>query len=287
MITIEGQESGVQSSTSSLVGTMKRARAWKAYALGALVAAISGLLLAACTQDATSESEAPDSVGAAVTGSFSWKGITWKPTNGGMAGIAQGRPSNIFVDGNGYLHLKIVNNGGTWTAAEMFSATNLGFGTYQWQIQGPVDKFAPSVVLGLFPYGPAAGIGADGTNELDQEFALWGYPDGTNFGWTFYPASGTQKGANSFRFSLNGGNAVTSRMVWKSTSVTGSLLSGFQPVTSTTGLIKSWTYAPTNPTTNIPQKALPLGMNLWLFEAPPADGQNVEIVIRDFTFIPQ
>jgi hypothetical protein len=204
-----------------------------------------------------------------------------------MAGIAQGSPSNIFVDANGYLHLKITRSGSTWTAAEMFSAANLGFGTYQWQIEGPVDRLDPSVVLGLFPYGPAAGIGADGTNELDQEFAFWNQPTGTNFGWTFYPASGTTIGTNSFKFSLNGGTAVTSRMVWSSASVTGSLLSGFQPVSSNTGLIKTWTYAPSNPTTNIPQQALPLGMNLWLFETPPASGQNVEIIIRDFQFIPE
>jgi len=28
-------------------------------------------------------------------------------------------------------------------------------------------------------------------------------------------------------------------------------------------------------------------MNLWCFGAPPSNGQNVEIVIRDFQFIPQ
>ncbi|HVX96889.1 MAG TPA: EamA family transporter, partial [Polyangia bacterium] len=30
------------------------------------------------------------------------------------------------------------------------------------------------VVVGLFPYGPAAGIGADGTNEIDIEYSRWG-----------------------------------------------------------------------------------------------------------------
>src|SRR5207237_340264 len=188
----------------------------------------------------------------------------------------------VSVDRNGYLPLRITISASGWTGSELFSTTNLGFGTYQWEIDGPVDRLDPNVVLGLFPYGPAAGIGADGTNELDQEFSFWGYPTGTNFGWTFYPASGSQIGELAFKFSLNGGTSATSRMVWSRTRVVGSLLTGFQPVGSDAGLIKSWTYQPANPTTNIPQKALPLGMNLWCFEKTPANGQNVEVVIRDF-----
>jgi hypothetical protein len=42
------------------------------------------------------------------------------------------------------------------------------------------------VVLGLFPYGPAAGIGVSGTNEIDIEYAFWGNPNGVNADWTDY-----------------------------------------------------------------------------------------------------
>src|SRR6266851_2879948 len=73
--------------------------------------------------------------------SISWKGHTWNITSGGMAGVAPGSLNNVFVDANGYLHLKITNSGGTWTAAELFSADRLGFGTYQWQIDAPIDRF--------------------------------------------------------------------------------------------------------------------------------------------------
>ena len=251
-----------------------------------LTLGLSCTLIGACSQGSASH-YAAESVNQAATSSLSWKGLTWSVTSGGMAGVASGNPSNVSVDSNGYLHLRITKSGNTWTAAELFTTSPLGFGTYNWEIEGPVDRMDPNVVLGLFPYGPAAGIGADGTNELDQEFSFWGFPSGTNFGWTFYPASGNTIGENDFKFSLNGGTAVTSRMVWSSTSVVGSLLTGFQPVGSNTGLVKSWTYAPSNPTTNIPQKALPLGMNLWCFDKTPANGQNVEIVLRDFQYVPQ
>jgi len=108
-------------------------------------------------------------VGHAAT--ISWKGHTWNVTNGGMAGVCQGSAANISIDTSGYLHMKITNNGGTWTAAEIFSTDKIGFGTYQWQIEGPTDKLDKNVVVGLYPYGPAAGLGSSGNNEIDIEFA--------------------------------------------------------------------------------------------------------------------
>jgi hypothetical protein len=61
-----------------------------------------------------------------------------------MAGVAQGDPANVHVDRSGYLHLRIVNRNGKWTAPEMFTADNLGFGTYQWVVQGNVYKMDKS-----------------------------------------------------------------------------------------------------------------------------------------------
>ena len=214
-----------------------------------------------------------------------WKGYDWSMTDGGMAGVAQGSSANISIDANGYLHLKIVKNGGTWTASEMFTTQKLGFGTYQWQIEGPVDVFDKQAVLGLFPYGPAAGIGGDGTNEIDIEFSRWGQANGVNADFTDYPNSGNVVGETSFKFSLDGGTSSTARFVWTNSSIESSILKGHQPLVSETGLLKKWLYAPPNPGTNIPQQAMPLGMNLWCFGAPPSDGQNVEIVIRDFQFV--
>ena len=152
---------------------VKRTSPWLAYALGV------GLLAA------------PRLVSAAE---LEWKGYTWSVTNGGMAGVAEGRPANVSVDASGYLHLKIQKNGDTWTAAEIFTTTRLGFGTYQWQIDGPIDTLDKNVVVGLFPYGPAAGIGSDGTNEIDIEYSRWGVANGPNGDWTNYPASGSTIG---------------------------------------------------------------------------------------------
>ena len=40
-----------------------------------------------------------------------WAGRSWNITTGGMAGVAEGSASNVSVDANGYLHLKITKKG--------------------------------------------------------------------------------------------------------------------------------------------------------------------------------
>jgi hypothetical protein len=218
-----------------------------------------------------------------------WKGQTWKITNGGMAGVARGDPANVSVDAKGYLHLTITNRGGTYTASEMFTANNLGFGTYQWQMEGAVDHMDKATVLGLFPYGPAAGIGADGENELDIEFSQWDKTcGGCNADFTFYPSTGNKAvgpQTDNFNFSLSGGTLTTARLVWTSTRVTGTIMSGLQPIGTTQNVLQTFTYAPADFAVRIPQTAMPLGMNFWCFHAFPASNQ--EVIIRDFQFVPQ
>src|SRR4051794_41482804 len=87
---------------------------------------------------------------------LSWKGHSWQVTSGGMAGVCQGSPNNVTIDVSGYLHFKISNSGGTWTASEMFTTGKLGFGTYQWQGDGPPHNHRKKDLLGPFSSRPAA-----------------------------------------------------------------------------------------------------------------------------------
>jgi hypothetical protein len=219
---------------------------------------------------------------------ITWAGHTWNVTTGGMAGSNTGSAANVVVDADGYLHLKITKPGNAWTCAEMFSTDNMGFGTYRWQIDGPVDKLDKNVVLGLFPYGPEGGIGADGTNEIDIEYARWGNAAWPNGNYTVYPNSGTTIGEITFNFTLSG-TYTTSSFVWTGTSIAYLSQEGFKAVGDNTGVIKNWTYAPSNPSVNIPQRGMPLGMNLWLCSGcggAPGNGQPVDIIVRSFQFIP-
>jgi hypothetical protein len=219
---------------------------------------------------------------------ISWKGHRWNVTNGGMAGVAPGNPANITIDAHGYVHLRIVYRKGKWTASEMFTTDNLGFGTYQWVVQGNVYDMEPSTVLGLFTYGPANRIGVDGENEIDMEFSQWNKTcGGCNADFTVYPSTGHRKpnGAPSWEdnFHINGSTLTTARMEWASDRITFTIMKGVQPMGATKDVLKTETYS--SKTKNIPQDASPVGINLWCFEKTPA--RNQFVVARDFEFAPQ
>jgi hypothetical protein len=226
-------------------------------------------------------------VHAAQGSSITWAGHRWTVTTGAMAAHNTGSARNVFVDPSGSLHLRITKVAGQWRCAELFTTDRLGFGTYQWQVEGRIDQLDAHVVLGLYLYGPAAGIGADGTNEIDVEYSRWGHPAGPNGDWAVYPASGSTVGRSAFAFALHG-SATTSRFMWTGAAIGFSLMGGFQPVGTTVKPIRSWTYAPAHPGVNLPQRTLPLGMNLWLFDGKaPVDGRSVSVVIHGFTMVPR
>lgn len=219
-----------------------------------------------------------------------WKGHTWRVKSGtGMGpGPNAWDRANVFLDGQDRLHLKISQKDGAWSCAEVYTAPDtLGFGTYQWQVEGRIDAFDPNIVLGLFTYGPSVGAGTDGTNEIDVEFAHWGnasYPIGN---WTVWPASAGSATSETFTFSLPSARS-TSRFTWSDSSVAYRLMEGFQSLDSTAGdLHDPWTFQPPTPQTSVPQLPASLNMNLWLFKGQaPTDGQEVEIILQDFQFVP-
>jgi hypothetical protein len=233
--------------------------------------------------DSTSD-DSSEAVSQALT-SVSWAGYQWtiKAGSGLGPGPNNWSASNVFVDASGFLHLKITKSGSTWYSAELYTTTNLGFGTYQWQTDAALDTLDPNVVFGMFPYGPPT-IGTDGTNEIDIEYSRWGSSTNDKLWWTVYPNSGTLIGQAHYPLSLGGGTYTTSRFTWNASSVAYRMMGGFQAPTSTTNTIQSWTYAPANPSTNIPQNAMPLHINLWLFQGhAPTNGLPVEVVIKGFS----
>jgi hypothetical protein len=222
-----------------------------------------------------------------------WMGYNWNIDPNGTpigGGLISSNSNNLSVDSNGYLHVMINESGGTWTGAEMFTQENLGFGTYQWVLQGNnFYQMDPPIVLGLFTYGPANGIGTDGTDEIDIEFSNW---DGTvgngNIDFTVYPATGHKnKGSagsadQEYHVAAPSSGTTTVRFVWSSTSVSWYIMSGTVGVNSApTNVLQSFTYNGT--TTTIPQVALPVGINFWTYQALPTHTWNV--TIQSFSYL--
>jgi hypothetical protein len=216
-----------------------------------------------------------------------WQGHTWnlKSITSGGPGPNNWNPNNVFVDANGFLHLLITadpNSLNGFDCAELYTADTLGFGIYQWQIEARIDTFDPWVTLGLFPYGPPA-LGPNGTNEIDVEYSKWGVSGGNNGEFSIYPNSGTTAAHNAFNFALTG-IYTTSRFTWSATGIQFWLLGGFQPIGTTQNVVATWNYAPADPSVSIPQRAMPLHMNLWLYQGhAPSNRQPVEVIIHYFT----
>jgi hypothetical protein len=226
---------------------------------------------------------------------ITFSGFQWNVKPTGLAPPPppppRGRGPNMWDDGNaqvddkGHLHLKITAGDPKWHCVELTTRQRLGFGRYQFQVIGRIDKFDPNVVLGLFNY-PTPDVGQDGTNEIDIEFAQFRPP--LNADYVVLPEIGPDIHKDTdrilFKFTLNG-DYTTHRFLWQPERVTFQSLHGHRD--DDNHEFQRWLYMPTPSTGLIPQKPLQVHINLWLKDAiPPSDGAEVEIVVSQFTFVP-
>lgn len=220
-----------------------------------------------------------------------WMNHTWKITNGGMAGVIPARPANLSIDPTGALHMRVSKSDGSFTGAELFTTDDMGFGTYQWQLEGTqIYDMDPTIVIGLFSYGPVHHLGEDAENEIDIEFSQWNHnqPKPINADFTVYPPAGFKRanGVSAWEDNFNvveRPQQTTVRFVWSADKIDFYLMSGIVPITASPDhVLKHNTL--TSDGTNIPHVALPIGMNLWSFKQPPQ--HEWEIVIRRFDYVP-
>jgi hypothetical protein len=193
-------------------------------------------------------------------------------------------PNNVWVDDQGYLHLRLNQRDGRWYCSEVYTQNRLGFGRYQFWISGPVDKLDRNVVFGLFNY-PTGDVGRDGTHEIDIEFSTWGSTNAPIGNYTVWPATnGVRRESKSFPFTLKNDQS-THRFTWSPAEVFFQSQYGHhddngEPFTS-------WVFRPSNATARISQKPMPVHINLWCFSGrPPTDSQPVELIVRAFKFTP-
>ncbi|MBL0345593.1 glycoside hydrolase family 16 protein [Candidatus Villigracilis affinis] len=221
-----------------------------------------------------------------VTGEriIQFSGYDWVVRDGGLSGPGPNTwsGSNVWVDENGDLHLKISRTESGWTCAEVTTIERLGFGIYQFQVIGPIDQLDANVVFGMFNY-PTEDVGPNATNEIDIEYAHWGNPEWPIGNFTVWPAqSGVEQTSESFPVTLNG-TYTTHRFVWESQKILFQALHGHRD--DNENEIANWLYKPDEPLVHISQQAMPVHINLWLFQGqPPVDGNEVEVIIHSFTF---
>jgi hypothetical protein len=79
--------------------------------------------------------------------------------------------SNAWTDENGFLHLRIANNGGRWSCAEVKLLRSLGYGSYRFVVRD-VSQLEPAAVLSLFTWDDSDA--GQNHREMNIEMARWG-----------------------------------------------------------------------------------------------------------------
>jgi hypothetical protein len=187
-------------------------------------------------------------------------------------------PSDVWVDADGHLHLKIVNRDGLWYSTEVVLNGSLGYGTYTFSMVSRVDQLNPNVVLGLFTWDDTA----PGNNyrEIDIEFSRWGNPTALNSQYVVQPYTTP---ANLHRFGTTLESSLSTHFFdWRTEQIK---FGSYQGLPANPGSpIESWTYAGAD---NPPPGIENVRLNLWLMEGKaPTDGQEVEVVVEAFRFTP-
>lgn len=216
-----------------------------------------------------------------------FSGHEWEVTEGfGAPHATDWSSQNVWVDAQGQLHLKLTYRDGKWQGAQIMSKNKLGFGSYQFQVTGPLDRLDPNVVFGIFNY-EGNNPNVFGTNEIDIEFGKWGYDNVPPGSYTIWPNSPKLKNRTKpFSFKLKGLES-THRFRWTRRFVYYQSLNGHR--NDSNEQLASWWFQPTTTTarTYIPQQPLNLYINLWAYKGrPPKDGKECEIIIKSFTFTP-
>jgi hypothetical protein len=216
---------------------------------------------------------------------LTWEGLTWsvKDLPSGGPGPNSWGGDNVWLDPGGKLHLHITYNAttGKWDCAELSTVKQLGFGSYQFQVESSLDYDA-NVVLGMFFYGSA-----DGVNEIDIEYSKWGKPgNANNADYNVYPSNaGIANTAQFWHFPVPmTGNFSTQRMAWRPTSVSFWDIGGHYALNDTRNVIHHWEFSPKDQAA-VPQDPLSMHINLWLVSGhAPTNSQPVEVVISAFQY---
>ncbi len=208
----------------------------------------------------------------------------WLKSSAGLVGPGpnyfSASSNNVWVDAIGQLHLRITNRTNRWECAEIVSARTFGYGSYRFELNSPVNRLNPNVVLGLFTWSDDP---AYAHRELDVECSRWANlndPNNSQFVVQPYNLPG-----HLVRFAVPATvTNVTACFTWETNRVTFQCLRGsYNPNPSPADIISTWTYSLDVPSSGDEN----VRINLWLFNGqPPSDNQEPEFIIKNFRFVP-
>lgn len=231
------------------------------------------------------------------TRKIDFSGITWtvkKYTNnphGPGPNFYSDSTSDVWVDGNGKLHLKIVNRNGKWYCTEVNADTSFGYGTYVFYLKTKASGIDPNAVAGFFTYdlcpneknyhdyGKNYPIGERNVwREIDIEVSKWGNPDAKNAQYVVQP---WDVNGNIYRFNIDSNTITTHCFTWTKDSITFTSFYGDEEP-SPMNQICSWSYS--GRYIPHPENEVPM-INFWLFDGiSPSNNIQQEIIIKKFKY---
>lgn len=214
------------------------------------------------------------------------------------------RYEDVFVDHNGYLHMRISNQNGIWFASEVITREVLGYGTYIFTLQADLVNIPENTVVGLFTWSNESFF-AQANSEVDIEFAKWGDPEAGTLHYSVQPVNfGPYYPERSHEAEVDNNALVgvsTHLFHWTDTLITWKSYAG--DVVDDSKEIASWSFDLDNPprikyengqasqpiVIPAPDEYTNARINYWILphiNIAPTDFQEHEIVIRKFEYIP-
>ena len=212
---------------------------------------------------------------------IAFSGYNWtvRDSNAQLQGpgpnVFNGSENSVWIDNDGYLHLKITKSEQGWQCAEVYSDKSFGYGTYVFTMQSGFEYLDVNIVLGLFTY-------LDDEHEIDIEFARWGHSENNNGQFVTQPYRNED---NIHRFEMEETGEISNHgFQWCENDISyWSDYGGYQGLNSTPK-IANWNYeGQHNPEPSTER----VHLNLWLMSGlSPMNDAESEVIIQSFQFIP-
>ncbi len=203
---------------------------------------------------------------------YEWQVRNVRSNRGGRNNVYSN--ANAWTDENGFLHLRISQNAGEWSCAEVKLGRSLGYGTYLFVVRD-VSQLEPAAVLSLFTWDEADA--GQTHREMNIELARWGDPASKNAQYVVQPY---YVPANVVRFNAPAGT-LTHSLRWEAGQAVFKTVRG--TAANGPGVVAEHTF-----TAGVPAPGgESIHLNLYIFGNAKNPLQNdVEVVIEKFEYLP-
>jgi hypothetical protein len=204
-----------------------------------------------------------------------WSGYCWRVKTGDLVGPGPNYfsddTSNVWIDDQDRLHLKIDYRGGQWYCAEVVLDQPLGYGRYSFRLDSRVDSMDYNTILGGFIY-----------EMVDQEFDIeFSQRLAAPFN-AQYVAQPWYTPGNIERFDMSGSSQTSHSFEWLPDQIICNSWNGHADTPTPETLIHTWIY--TGPDNPIPTDERMI-FNLYLYGGePPLQGIEDEVIITSFEY---